>query len=54
MSENPVDTVDWGDMTVNVVSHILEWVTGGRGWGAGDVKLSSKASLPTVLVNEGV
>ena len=49
-----MDTVDWGDVTVNVVSHIIEWVTGERGWGMGDVKLLSKASLPTVLVNEGV
>ena len=49
-----MDTVDWGDVTVNVVSHMLEWVTGGRVWGMGKVKLSSKASLPTVLVNEGV
>ena len=54
MSEHLVDTVDWGDVMVNVVSHLFEWVTGGRGWGAGDVKLSSKASLPTVLANEGV
>ena len=49
-----MDTVDWGDVMVNVVSHMLEWVTGGRGWGVGDVKLPSKDSLPTVLVNEGV
>ena len=49
-----MDTVDWGDVTVNVVSRIIEWVTGGRVWGVGDVKLSSKASLPSVLVNEGV
>ena len=49
-----MDIVDWGDVTVNVVSNMCDWVTGGRGWGVGDVKLSPKASLPTVLVNEGV
>ena len=38
VSDLPVDTVDWGDMTVNVVSHLREWVTGGRGRGAGDIR----------------
>ena len=26
VTEHPVDTVDWGDVTVNMVSHMSEWV----------------------------
>ena len=46
VSEHPVDRVDWGDVTVKVVSHMFEGVTVGRGWSVGDVKLPSKASCP--------
>ena len=35
VSEHPVDTVDWGEVTVNVVSHLFEQVAGGKGWGWG-------------------
>ena len=49
MSGHPVDRVDWGDVTVKVASHMFEGGTVGRGWSVGEVKLTSKASLPAVL-----